>query len=158
MSRSDIEEPPSQVKLRLSKDTAAMLDVHCHLQFAASREEMSRIWIVRWSRFHSPGPDLTAIDGSENVIGHARVKILESYQQQPVALTVEIDAVTLKEIRDRADHEGVRVEHLASAIVNEHGEHQADDLRRNEAGLAYIPEGRKACWCCDGPAALSHRR
>lgn len=156
-AEADID-PPSLVELRLTEDTAAILDVHCNLKFAASREEMSRIWIVRWSMYRSLGPDLAAIDGSRSVIGHARVKILESYQQQPVALTVEIDAVTLRKVRDRADQERVHVEHLASAIVNEHGEHEADDLRRGEAGLGFIPDGRKACWCHDNPSALSGRR
>jgi len=148
---NDIEEPPSQVELRLSDDAAAMLDLHCKLDFAKSREEMSRIWIVRWSKYDSFGPSLGAVDESGNVTGHAPVKILETYQRAPVALPVEIDEVTRGVLRERAVRARVLIEHLASAIINEHSTHMAVDLRRNEAGLGFIPVVRTPCWCGDGP-------
>lgn len=151
-SVADIEEPPSQVELRLSEDAAAMLDIHCKLDFAKSREEMSRIWIVRWSKYDSLGPNLGAADESENVTRYAPVKILETYQQAPVALTVDIDEVTRRVLRERAVRARVYIEHLASAVIDEHSAHLAVDLRRREAGLAFIPADRKSCWCGDGPS------
>lgn len=148
----DIEEPPSEVPLRLSEATASVLDVFSKpgkeggLDFAASREEMSVIWIERWSR-RPIGPALGGSDGTDDGIGHARVKILESYKRQPVAFTVEIRAVIFKVLHDRAVEERVMVEHLASAVVDEHGRHIANDLRRKEAGSRLVPQFPAPCWC-----------
>lgn len=151
-ANADNVEPPSEVPLRLSEAAASILDVFSTsgeeggLDFATSREEMSEIWIERWSR-RPIGPALGGSDGANDGIGHARVKILESYKQQPVAFVVEIRAVTFRVLHDHAVQERVMVEHLASAVVDEHGRHLAHDLRRKEAGAGLIPQIPMPCWC-----------
>jgi hypothetical protein len=144
VERIEGDGPPFAVPLRVGEDAALALDEMCALGYANTRAGMAAIWIERWSHNPVSWPPSEG-DTAPRIKGLASSHHPDAYAHQPVAVMVTLDESPMQVLRSYAAESAVGVEHLASAVIDEHTRHVAADIRRRDAA-DFVGQARP-CWC-----------
>lgn len=144
MEPTPAEQHLPPVPLRVGNDAAIALDEMCNLGYADTREEMAVVWIERWSRNPATWPRSEA-DTVPRMEGVATFHHPQTYERQPVEMTVMLGDATMQALRIWARKSAVGTEHLASAVIDEHGTHVAASIHRRNTGR--LVAKLQPCWC-----------